>query len=83
MNDIGTERLAQAVERVGMVLAAIYATHLGDLEQNLKVERLSRCGLSISEIAGLLSTTTNAVTVALHRARKGSKSGRKKGSGRS
>lgn len=67
-----TERLAAAVERLCMVMGAQYAHQLGELDQNERAERLSRCGFSNAEIAGLLGTTTNTVGVALHRARKSS-----------
>ena len=78
MNGDDLNRLCAAVERVGMVLGAMYASHLGDVDQGVKAERLSRCGFSGSEIAALLGTTTNAVNVALHRARKGSGGSRSK-----
>lgn len=71
------ERLAAAVERLYMVVAAQYVTHLGELDQNEKTERLSRCGFTNAEIATLLGSTVNAVNVALHRSRKA----RKKSSG--
>lgn len=83
MNGEDLTRLCAAIERVGMVLGATYASHLGDVDQLVKTERLSRCGFSNSEIATLLGTTANAVNVALHRARKGarrrrSRAGKKK-----
>ena len=64
------ERLAAAIERLCMILASQYALQLGELDQNEKTERLSRIGFSSADIAALLGTTTNAVNVALHRARK-------------
>ena len=70
-------RFSKVIERLGMVLGAMYASHLGEVDQVMKAERLSRCGFSNSEIAALLGTTTNAVNVALHRALKSS---RKRGS---
>lgn len=73
MNDDGSARLAAAMERISMVLGALYASQMGDLEQGLKAERLSRCGFPNKEIADLLGMKANAVNVALHRARKGSK----------
>lgn len=74
MNNDGDNRLSNAMERISMVLAALYASQMGDLEQGLKAERLSRCGYTNKEIAELLGMKTNAVNVALHRARKGTKS---------
>jgi hypothetical protein len=69
-----SDRLASGVERIGRVLAAMYATALGEIEQGVKAQKLSHCGFSNAEIAELLGMTTNAVNVALHRARKGKKS---------
>ena len=66
-------RIAPALERIGKVLGALYASHLGDLEQPIKAERLSRCGFSNTEIADMLGTTANTINVALHHLRKGSK----------
>ena len=64
-------RLAEAMERIGRVLGALYASHLGDLDQGIKAERLSRCGFSNTEIADLLGTSPNTINVALHKVRKG------------
>jgi IS30 family transposase len=71
------ERLAVAIERVGKILGALYASHLGDLEQGVKAERLSRCGFSNAEIADLLGTSPNTINVALHHARR-KKKGKKR-----
>lgn len=73
MTESETERLAVAVERLCMVIAAQYTAELGELDQNEKAERLSRCGFTSGEIAALLGSNTNAVNVAIHRARKGKK----------
>lgn len=69
----GDDKLSTAMERISMVLGALYASQMGDLEQGLKAERLSRCGYANKEIADLLGMTTNAVNVALHRARQATK----------
>jgi len=53
-----------------MVLGALFSSHLGDLGQDLKIERLSRCGFTNVQIASILGTTANAVNVGLHRARR-------------
>jgi len=73
MSDSETKRVAEVLERIAKVLGALYASNLGDLEQGIKAERLSRCGFSNAEIADLLGTNPNAVRVALHRTRKGKK----------
>ncbi len=73
MNEQELGSLTQAVGRVALILGAIYASHLGDVDQRTKAERLSRCGFSNREIADLLGTSTNAINVAIHRARKGVK----------
>jgi len=70
MSEADADRLAAAVERLCMIVAAQYAAQLGELDQNEKAERLSRCGFTNTEIAALLGSTSNAVNVALHRARK-------------
>ena len=73
MNSNDLTQFCKALDRIGLVLGAMYASHLGDVDQVIKSERLSRCGFTNSEIAALLGTTTNAVGVALHRARKSSR----------
>jgi DNA-binding CsgD family transcriptional regulator len=79
MNDMEVKRGIDALEKIGRVLGALYASHLGDIEQGLKAQRLTRCGFSNTEIADLLGTTPNTVNVALHKVRKGqSKAGKKK-----
>jgi len=79
MNDTEVKRGVEALEKIGRVLGALYASHLGDMEQGLKAQRLNRCGFSNTEIADLLGTTSNTVNVALHKVRKGqSKKDKKK-----
>jgi hypothetical protein len=73
MNTNEDDRIAMAVERIGRVLAAMYATQLGEIEIGVKAQKLSHCGFSNAEIAEMLGMTTNAVNIALHRARKGKK----------
>jgi hypothetical protein len=70
MSSLEVQRLAAAVERLCLVVAAQYAAQLGEVDQKAKAEQLSRCGLTSAEIAKLLGSTVNAVNVALHRARK-------------
>lgn len=71
MNNDQSSRAVDGLERIGMVLGALFASHLGDIGQELKAERLSRCGFTNSQIADILGTTTNAVNVGLHRVRRG------------
>ena len=79
MNDMEVKKGIDALEKIARVLGALYASHLGDMEQGLKAQRLNRCGFSNTEIADLLGTTPNTVNVALHKVRKGqSKAGKKK-----
>lgn len=79
MNEMEVKRGIEALEKIGRVLGALFASHLGDMEQGLKAQRLSRCGFSNVEIADLLGTTPNTVNVALHKTRKGqSKKSKKK-----
>jgi IS30 family transposase len=70
MSENANERFAVAIERISKVLGALYASQMGDLEQGLKAERLSRCGFSNTEIADLLGTSPNTINVALHKARR-------------
>jgi len=70
MDNEELKRGTEALEKIGKVLGALYASHLGDMEQGLKAQRLSRCGFSNIEIADLLGTTPNTVNVALHKVRK-------------
>lgn len=74
MSNAEQNRLVEAMERIGRVLGALYASHLGDLDQGIKAERLSRCGFSNTEVADLLGTSSNTVNVALHKIRKGKRS---------
>lgn len=76
MSDNANERLTQAIERISKVLGALYASHMGDLDQGLKAERLSRCGFSNTEIADLLGTSSNTINVALHKTRNQKKKGK-------
>jgi hypothetical protein len=64
-----SERTAAALERIGLILAALYASHLGDVDEQIRADRLSRCGFSNGEVADLMGKTPNAVNVLLHRAR--------------
>lgn len=70
MSEIESKRSAEALERIGKVLGALYASHLGDLEQGIKAERLTRCGFTNTEIADLLGTSANTINVLLHKLRK-------------
>lgn len=69
-----SERTATALERIGLILAALYTSHLGDVDEQTRAERLSRCGFSNGEVADLMGKTQNAVNVLLHRARTRNKS---------
>ena len=77
MSNDANERLVLALERISKVLGALYASQMGDLDQGLKAERLSRCGFLNTEIADLLGTSSNTINVALHKTRKQQK--KKKG----
>ena len=78
MTEAEQSSLTEAVDRLGLVLGAIYSNQLGDVDQRTKADRLSRCGFSNAQIAMLLGTTVNTINVALHHARKGSKSSKKR-----
>ncbi len=70
MKDAEVRRGIEALEKIGKVLGALYASTLGDMKQGLKAQCLSKCGFSNIEIASLLGTTANTVNVALNRVRK-------------
>ncbi len=67
--DVGPA-LVETLDRISMVLGAVFSSNLGDIGQDLKAERLSRCGFTSAQIASILGTTVNAVNVGLHRARR-------------
>ena len=69
MSNGAGDKLADAMERISMLLGAMYASQLGDLEQGMKAERLSRCGFSNTQIANLFATSANTINVALHKTR--------------
>ena len=73
MTETEVSSLTQAIDRLGLVLGAIYVAQLGDVDQRTKAERLTRCGFSNRQVAMLLGTTINTINVALHYARKGGK----------
>ena len=64
------QSLVKTLERIAMVLGALFASNLGEVEQNIKIERLRRCGFTNMQIASILGTTANTVNVALHRTRR-------------
>lgn len=78
MNQSDATRIAIALEQIGHVLGALYASQLGKVDQIEKAQRLRRCGFSPADIALLLGTTTNAINIALHRARKSQSKSKKK-----
>lgn len=77
MNDVEFKKGIEALEKIGRVLGSLYASQLGEMDQGIKAEHLSRCGFSNVEIANLLGMKANAVNVALHRVRKGKPKKRK------
>lgn len=71
MKDVEFKKGIEALEKIGRLLGLLYASQLGEMDQGIKAEHLSRCGFSNIEIADLLGMKANAVNVALHRVRKG------------
>lgn len=81
MNGITEERTIKALERIALVLAALYGDRLGNMKQGEKAERLSRLGFTNAQIAGALGTSENSINVSRvgHRKRtKGPQSSKKK-----
>jgi hypothetical protein len=77
MND-SIDRLTAAVERIAALLAVSHINQQKHLEAGAKVAVLHRLGFSTGDIASILDVTTNAVAIALHRARKAAPKGKKK-----
>jgi FixJ family two-component response regulator len=63
MSDQAFDRGVKALERIGLVLAALYADRLEAMTQGRKAERLSRLGLSNAQIADALGTSENSINV--------------------
>ena len=80
MSDKVMSRAASALERMGMVLGALYVDQFKNEDQGAKALRLKRCGFGNAEIADILGTTTNTINVALSIQKK---KGRKKTTRRS
>lgn len=70
MNNDDLKRIADATERIALVLGAMYVKNCEEDDLQSRVHLLSRCGFGNSEIASLLGSTPNSVSVALHHARK-------------
>jgi DNA-binding NarL/FixJ family response regulator len=65
MSDKAMSRAASALERIGMVLGALYAAQLKNEDQGSKAVRLKSCGFANADIAEILGTTKNTINVAL------------------
>ena len=70
MSDTQSNRLAEAVEKLCMILGAHLAHQLADLEQNVKAARLSAIGFSTEEVSMILGVTVGAAGKAVQRGRK-------------
>ena len=82
MNEQLIQRGVEALERLALVLAALYADRIGEVHQGIKAERLSRLGFSNAQIADALGSTANSVNVARVRRRQVSKSTSPRGKAR-
>jgi hypothetical protein len=63
-------RCANALERISLVLGALYADKFGELELGEKAKKLQQIGFSNTEIAQLLGTSANSIGVLMHLKRK-------------
>ena len=79
MSEQSMSRAASALERIGMVLGALYAAQLKNEDQANKAVCLKSCGFANADIADILGTTTNTINVALSTQKK---KGRKKTAGK-
>ncbi len=73
MNEHTIESGAKALERIALVLAALYGDRLGEMGQGQKAERLSGLGSSNAQIADALGTSENSINVSRVTHRKKSK----------
>src|SRR5262245_39463664 len=64
------DRAVRAIERLGLIVGAVAANQFEDADLPAKAKRLRRMGFTNVEIAQILSSTPNAVGVALHRGKK-------------
>ena len=78
MSERELDKATAALERIAILLAAIWANQLEGEDQSAKARRLSHLGFSNIEIAHALGTTPNSINVALHRARRRSNGSRSK-----
>lgn len=70
MTDPNSDRLANAVERLCLILGAHLVHQLADLDNNARAARLSALGFSNDQVAMLLGMKTGAAQVAIHRGKK-------------
>lgn len=79
MNDQAFERATKALERVALVLAALYGDRLENMKQGGKAERLSRLGFTNAQIADALGTSENSINVSRVGHRKKSRTSQHRG----
>lgn len=73
MNGSSADRTPEALDRIGLVLGAIYASSMGTLDLGAKSQILAQLGFSYRDIAAMLNSTERSVTVSIHTARKKAK----------
>lgn len=79
MNEEMLSSVVTTLDRIGMVLGALYASNLGGMEQSEKAERLKQCGYSNAQIAGLLGSNPESIRVGLYNLQRARGKARKAG----
>lgn len=79
IENLRTEPIVKSLDRIAKILVALVLKDIGECNQIEKIARLKQCGFQNVEIAEMLGTTANTVTVQLHshRSRKRRKRGAK------
>jgi hypothetical protein len=70
MKDEYALRCASALERISLILGALYADKYENLDLGTRAKKLNQIGFTNTEAAKLLGTSANSINVLLHLTRK-------------